>query len=109
MHLTADFRALGAVTLQTSLLLVKMPEITAAAVQGAKWVLAIDLANVFFLQLFSREMLIEVWGLQFRRGKNISLEFLKDFTSSCDLLHAHHPNVGEISLQVCVTSDVAHT
>lgn len=54
-------------------------------------------------------MLIKVWGLQFRRGKNISLEFLKDFTSSCDLLHAHHPNVGEISLQVCVTSDVAHT
>lgn len=48
MHLTVDFRALNAVTLQTSPLLVKMPEITAAVVQGAKWFLAIDLANVFF-------------------------------------------------------------
>lgn len=48
MHLTADFRALNAVTLQTSPLLVKMPEIMAAAAQGAKWFLAIDLASVFF-------------------------------------------------------------
>lgn len=52
-------------------------------------------------------MLVKVWGLQFRRGKkNISLEFLKDFTSSCGLSHAHHPNVGEISLQVQEVCDI---
>lgn len=48
MHLTVDFRALNAVTPQTSPLLVKMPEIMAAIVQGAKWFSVIDLANAFF-------------------------------------------------------------
>ena len=48
MHLPVDFRALNVVTLQTSPLLVKMPEITAAIVQGAKWFSVIDLANAFF-------------------------------------------------------------
>lgn len=48
MHLTVDFRALNVVTPQTSPLLVKMPGIMAAIVQGAKWFSVIDLANAFF-------------------------------------------------------------
>lgn len=45
-------------------------------------------------------MSVKVWRLQFRSEKKNSLAFLEDFTSSCDLSHTHHPNVGEISLQV---------
>lgn len=48
MHLTVDFRALNAVTPQTSPLLVEMPEIMAVIVQGDKWFSVIDLANAFF-------------------------------------------------------------
>lgn len=48
MHLAVDFKPLNAVTLQTSPLLVKMPEIMTALVQGAKWFSVIDLANAFF-------------------------------------------------------------
>jgi len=48
MHLTMDFRALNAVTPQTSPLLVEMPEIMAVIVQGDKWFSVIDLATTFF-------------------------------------------------------------
>lgn len=55
MHLPVDFRALNALTPQTSPLLVKMSEITAAVVQGAKWFSDIELANAFFFSLLAEK------------------------------------------------------